>query len=452
LSEDLLWSPLEAESTEALLGRQLELLNAQLGSLMERSAFYQHKLAAAGIGSGFRVKRFEDLAELPLTLKDELRHSLERRRPLGEHLACDPAEVIQVQATSGTTGSPSYVGLTAADCDVWSELGARALRAGGLGPGDVVLHCWSLSKGFTGGVPVVKMLQHLGTRVLPIGAEAGAQRLLTVLDQQAPSGVVGTPNFLTYLGDQAAGVLGRSLEGSTVEHLVVGGEPGGGIPSIRAYLQGSWGATCTEVLGNSDMAPLIWGECLDRSGMHFCGQALVLVELIDPTSLRHVEPVPGASGEIVYTALRRDASPLLRFRSGDRVEVLGTDCGCGRASYKIRCTGRTDDMLIVRGVNVWPTAVQEIVVAHRPAATGAMRILVDFEGHATNRPLQIQVERGNGLDPAGSEALAASVTEAIRSALVFTPSVEIVEPGSVEQPGAGKVRLVERVTPARSQG
>ena len=450
MSQDLLWSPLEAESAEALLDRQLELLNGQLGYLLERSPFYQRKLAAAGIAAGFRAKRFEDLAELPFTIKDELRSSLERCRPLGDHLACDSGEVIQVQATSGTTGSPSYVGLTASDCDVWNELGARALRAGGFAPKDVVLHSWSLSKGFTGGVPVVKMLQHLGVRVLPIGAEAGAQRLLTVLDQQAPTGVVGTPNFLTYLGDQASDLLGRSLESSTVEHLVVGGEPGGGIPSVRAYLQESWGATCTEVLGNSDMAPLIWGECLDRSGMHFCGQDLVLVELIDPVGLQHVEPVAGATGEIVYTALRRDASPLLRFRSGDRVEVLGTECGCGRTSYKIRCTGRTDDMLIVRGVNVWPTAVQDIVVGHRPAATGAMRILVDFEGHATNRALRIQVERAPGLGAGGADSLASSVTAAIRSALAFSPKIEIVEPGSVDPPGAGKVRLVERVPPVGS--
>jgi phenylacetate-CoA ligase len=236
-----------------------------------------------------------------------------------------------------------------------------------------------------------------------------------------------------------------------VEHLVVGGEPGGGIPSIRACLQRSWGATCTEVLGNSDIAPLIWGECLDRSGMHFCGQDLVLAELIDPVGLQHVEPMAGASGELVYTALRRDASPLLRFRSGDRVEVLGTACGCGRSSYKIRCTGRTDDMLIVRGVNVWPTAVQDIVVAHRPATTGALRILVDFEGHATNRPLRIQVERAPDLDAAGCDALASSLAAAIRSALAFTPRIEVVAPGSVEPPGAGKVRLVERIPSGGSQ-
>jgi phenylacetate-CoA ligase len=442
------WDPAESEPWEALVPSHLRALNDLLDSLWDRSEFHRRKLAGAGLTRAFRVERWDDVGRLPFTTKDDLRRSLREAPPLGLHLCAEHTDLVQVQATSGTTGSPSYFGLTAADRDVWSELGARCLTAGGFRPGMTVLHSWSMSRGFSGGLPVAQMLQYLGTTVLPIGAEAGAQRLLTVLAEQRADAACGTPNFFQYLGDQAPAVLGRPLAELPVRHVVVGGEPGGGIPPIRAAIERSWGATCTEVLGNSDIAPLVWGECLDRSGMHFCGHGLVLAELVDPVTDAPVELAEGAEGELIYTSLVRQASPVLRFRSGDRVRVLGAECGCGRTSPKIRCVGRTDDMLIVRGVNVWPTAVQEIVVAHRPATTGAMRIVVDFDGHATNDRLRIRVERAEGLDEAGAARLGDDLVRAMRSALVINPDVEIVDPGVLEPPGAAKVRLVERVTPS----
>jgi phenylacetate-CoA ligase len=308
------------------------------------------------------------------------------------------------------------------------------------------MHGWSIGRGFAGGLPVAQMIQHLGAAVVPVGAEAGAERLLTVLRDLGPSAMVGTPSFLRFLGEQARPILSMEAADLGIERLVVGAEPGGGIPSVRRQLQELWGATCCEVLGNSDVAPLIWGECHDRSGMHFLGHGHVLPELIDPKSGDPIEFETGASGELVYTALTRQAAPLLRFRSGDRVEVLGTECECGRTSPKLRCTGRLDDMLIVRGVNVWPTAVADVVAAHRPQTTGAMRILVDFEGHSTSRNLRIQIERSSAVSPTQATALAELLAQRIRSLLMFTAVVEIVAPGALEHPGAGKVRLVERVS------
>lgn len=439
------WNQAELEPLEDGADRQLEALNRQLGYLWRASEFHRRKLGAAGLTDAFQVRSWEDLAQIPFTTKQDLRQSLSEAPPLGHHLCARHEDVVQIQATSGTTGSPSYFGMTASDRDVWSEMGARCLTAGGFRAGMTVLHSWSMSKGFSGGIPVVQMLQYLGMTLLPIGAEAGAQRLLTVLKEQRVDAACGTPNFFQYLGDQAAEVIGQPLSELPVAHVVVGGEPGGGIPPIRAAIERGWGATCTEVLGNSDIAPLVWAECLERSGMHFCGQDLVLAELVDPVTDRHLEPEVGIEGELIYTALKREASPVLRFRSGDRVRVLGTECACGRTSYKIRCVGRTDDMLIVRGVNVWPTAVQEIVVGQRPATTGAMRIVVDFEGHATNERLVIHVERAPGVDEAGTLRLRDNLVKAMRSALVINPQIVIVEPGSLEPPGAAKVRLVERL-------
>src|SRR5207248_2848855 len=125
--------------------------------------------------------------------------------------------------------------------------------------------------------------------------------LFTVMAEQAPAGVLGTPTFLTYLGDRALDLTGAPAAALGVRHLIVGAEPGGGIPSIRAHLEQSWGATCCEVLGNSDIAPIVWGECMDRSGMHFMGHDLVHPELVEVESGRQVEPAAGVSAELVYT-------------------------------------------------------------------------------------------------------------------------------------------------------
>jgi phenylacetate-CoA ligase len=411
--------------------------------LYQNSTFYKEKLDAAGID--YRdIKEREHLCRVPFTEKTELRSSLNHTPPLGDHMAAQLDDVIQVQATSGTTGTPSYIGLTRTDCDVWNELGARAFFSAGLRPNDAVLHAWSMSKGFTGGIPVVSMLQYLGCRVLPIGAEAGSDRILTVLKSQVASALCAAPNLAIHIAEQSDGVLGHPARDLAVQHLVVGGEPGGGIPAVRQRIESLWDASSCEVLGNSDIATLVWAECHLRSGMHFIGHGLVLVELIDPVTEEVVEPAPGLKAEIVYTAISRQASPLLRFRSRDHIEVLGTSCECGRTSYKLRCFGRTDDMLIVRGVNVWPTAVQEVISSFQPGTSGSFRIIADFEGHATNDPLRMQVEVGADIGPSETIAIKDQIARRIREMLVFQPNIEMVRSGTLPKPGSAKVSLIER--------
>lgn len=416
----------------------------QIAGVRSRSPFYADLFDAAGIGPDYRVRDWDDLAKIPMTDKRDIRASLAEAPPLGRHLGVDRARLVQVQATSGTTGSPSYLGLTEADIATWNELGARAFYAAGFREGDVVLHAWSLSKGFTGGVPVVRMLAHLGATVVPVGAEAGLHKVLTVAKEQEAVAMCTAPNFALYLADECEETIGVPASDLAIAKLVVGGEPGGGIPAIRARIQDGWEATCCEVLGNSDIATIVWAECPERDGMHFIGQGLVLPEIVDPVTGSHVEPVAGATGELLYTALQREASALIRFRSGDIVQVIDTECACGRTGYKLRCEGRTDDMLLVRGINVWPTAVQGVVADLAPRTTGAMRIMLDFAGHATNDNLVIKVEHAPGLPADAHDELARDISSAIRSRLSFRADVRIVPAGELEPPGAAKVRLVER--------
>src|SRR5260370_4270268 len=168
--------------------------------------------------------------------------------------------------------------------------------------------------------------------------------------------------------------------------LFCGAEAGVGIPAIRTMLQETWGARVTEGLGNADMAPIIFSECPNQGGMHFNGQEFIAVEIIDPESSEVLPAEQGVTGELVYTSLERECVPLLRFRTRDRVEITGTSCACGRTSLKLRCVGRTDDMLIVLGVNVFPSAVKDVVSSFSPATTGEIQIVLNQQALSVRTP------------------------------------------------------------------
>lgn len=442
------WSPIEALDADALRALQTTRLQAQFAYLLAHSPFYRRKFAAAGLGDG-AVRTLDDLQRVPFTSKQELRDSLKAAPPFGEHLAAPPAEVIQMQASSGTTGSPSYVALTRQDAVTWQESSARSLFACGIRPGDRVLHGFSLSKGFVGGLPIFQALQYMGAVDIPIGADGGVDRLLAAAFDLKPQAIVGTPNFLLHLAEAAQTQLGRDVRDIGVRRLVVGGEPGGGIPALRQRIQQAWGATLTELMGGTDLAVIYWAECEHQDGMHMTAPDFIVTELIDPDS-GQVKPFSeGATGELVYTAIHRQASPVFRFRSGDHVVVTGTTCACGRRQPKIRCFGRTDDMLIVRGVNLFPSAVQDIVEALRPAVSGQVRVIADFEGHSTQANLKLLVERAE-CEPAGTSlaALKQDIEARVRGALSVKAEVLLAPHGCIDKPGAAKVKLVLRAMPA----
>ena len=442
------WSPIEALDAGAMQALQQSRLASQYDYLQAHSAFYRRKFAAAGLGAG-AVRSVDDLQRVPFTTKQELRDSLKAAPPFGEHLAAPMAEVIQMQASSGTTGSPSYVALTRQDAQVWQESSARSLFACGIRPGDRVLHGFSMSKGFVGGLPIFQALQYMGAVDIPIGADGGVERLLAAAFDLKPNAIVGTPNFLLHLAEAAQTQLGRNVREIGVRRLVVGGEPGGGIPALRQRIQQTWRATLTELMGGTDLAVIYWAECDQQDGMHMTAPDFIVTELIDPDSGQVKPFTEGATGELVYTAIQRQASPVFRFRSGDHVVVTGTTCTCGRRQPRIRCFGRTDDMLIVRGVNLFPSAVQDLVESMRPAVSGQVRVVADFDGHSTQSNLKLLVERADHEPPGLSlPALKQDIEARVRGALSVKAEVLLAPHGSIDKPGAAKVKLVLRQMPA----
>lgn len=395
----------------------------------ERSGFYRAKFAAAGVSAG-SISDLADIGRLPLTTKDEIRETQEAEPPFGAHVAVHPSEVKRVYQTSGSSGHPSVIALTATDCETWTTIGARTYWTTGIRSHNSVLTTFGAGPFVAG--QTHDTFDRIGARRVPVGP-GDTERVLSALARGLVDTVLATPSFALHLASEfdARGIDGPSLG---VRHLAVGGEPGGGIPAIRRRIEEAFGAEVTEAGGIGDISPSLWGECPVKNGMHFCGQGMVWPELIDPVTEETVAIEPGAVGEMVYTTLVREAMPLIRFRSKDVVEIVDTACGCGRSSFRMRITGRADDMFIVRGVNVYPSAIQAVVAEFEPLTTGRCRVVLPASsGVSVEPPINVDVEIPEGSDP--PPTLADAVERSIRSKLIFRASVSLVPQSTFGEAG-----------------
>jgi len=401
-------------------------LAKQLDYLFDRSVFYQEKLLFAGIQRK-HFRRLHDLQRFPFTTKDELRESQAACPPLGKHAAAKIDDIIRVHSSTGTSGRPSFVGVTRRDAAMWTRLTARSFYTQGLRRTDIVIHAAGLTL-FVGGLPVKDAIESIGAMFVPIGTGASEKALMAIQLLKATA-MHCTPSYAGYFAEWTRREAKLEPRDLGLKKLFCGAEPGAGIPAVRAKLQEDWGARVTEGLGNADMAPIIFSECPNQSGMHFNSQEYVLAELIEPESGESLPIETGVTGELVYTSLERECVPLLRFRTRDRVTVLGTSCPCGRTSFKLRCIGRTDDMLIVLGVNVFPSAVKDVVSSFHPQTTGEIQIILDAPGPKVAPPLKVVAEHaGRSADVA---ALGSEIERKIKATLTVSASVELVPAGTL---------------------
>lgn len=415
-----------------------ELYRRQIAYLFANSAFYRRKLAEAGFSSPEAVGGLADIARLPLTEKDELRASRTDENPIGAHLACPPERIARIYSTSGTTGTPSFIPLTATDVANWVTISARSYGTSGIRKGEKIISSYNAGP-FAAGA-ALGAFDRLGLSHIPMGT-GNTERLIAAIRMLRPHAVVVTPSYALHLAE-AARERGFDLAASSVGRVLVAGEPGGGEPKMRRRLEEAWGARVTEALGIGDIAVSLWGECEHQAGMHFGGAGLVHPELIDPDTGAAIPFEDGARGELAYTHLRQEAAPLLRFRSRDHVEVWSAPCACGRTSLRMRCIGRTDDMLIVRGVNVFPTAVREVVNEFSPAVSGVILIRPQAKGVKQEPPLPVDVEIGQGgEEPSG---LAEAIETRLRDRLVARMKVRLVPHGALPR-SEYKSKLVKAV-------
>ena len=428
---------IETRPVEEQFSLDRESYRKQIRYLFDRSTFYQRKLNEAGFQNPAEVGELDNIASLPFTEKDEIRATQAASPPFGDHLACPPEELLRVYNTSGTTGVPSRLGLTRNDLDVYATNVARGYTAAGFATGQRIVVGFNAGPFVAGAV--YNGFDKLRCTVIPIGT-GNTERLVAAIQTLKATGISCTPSYGLYLIDWCRQ---HDIETQTLglKNMITAGEPGGGDPLIRGRIEDAFGCKVREAMGIGDISLTVWAEDDDADGMHYMARGFVHTELIDPDSGASLAWEDGVKGELVYTALQREAMPLLRFRSRDHVIVNMKPNPLGRTGPRIRCVGRTDDMLIVRGVNVFPSAIRSVLKEFTPEVSGMLQVRPKQKGVMQTPPLPVVVELGdNGAPP--SNHLQQRIVDEVRSRLLVKTDIQLVSYGTLPRE-TYKSRLID---------
>jgi len=412
---------METLTPKEFLEVQEKALLSQLEYVWANSTFYQHKFRESGVELR-DVRKLEGLNKLPFTEKAELRDSQLMSPPLGTHIASPMSKVKRIYSTSGTTGRPTFIGLTEQDINTWREAACRAFWACGLRPDNIVP---LVVAPYLIAASYADALQKIGM-VVPVGV-GSTDRLIGAFQHIGANALLSTSSFPLHFADSLAkrGIEPKSLG---IKLILAGGEPGAAIPSLRQEVEDTFGCVFLEMMGNGDMCGEMWAECSFKRGMHFLAQGIVHPEIIDPDTGESLKIEEGTKGELVYTSLNRECIPLVRFRTRDHIEVTQTSCECGRTCFGIRVFGRTDDMIIVQGVNVYPAAVRDVVASLTPKTTGAIEIQLHAPPpYGWQPPVHIKVEYRE--EACKSDDFKKEIESLIREKLIFRANVELVPLG-----------------------
>ncbi|WP_370326295.1 phenylacetate--CoA ligase family protein [Euzebya sp.] len=417
-----------------VLAWQAERTATFVRGLVDRSPFHTEKLAGVGVPTGV-VRDLAFLEDLPFTTKAEVRESQSTRDPalpLGRHQAVPRGAIHQVLSSSGTTGQPVLYGLTATDVEMWADVIATAFWTAGVRPDDIAGHLVGLP-GVAGGLPYADGFRRIGAGLAWIGGWP-TERVVELMISLGVDAVLATSSFGTYLTDRCEDLVGIPAKDIGVRKMLGGGEPGLGQPEIRQKIVEGWGLdVLSEIMGLGDVLACLWAECEDGGGMHFCGQRAVAVELVDPATGEPRAWEEGVRGEAVYTTFAREATPALRYRSRDHVLVTATSCACGRTSPRIRCVGRTDDMLIYKGMNVFPSSLRDVVLqGFADDVQPSIRVWKDGSDQVRfDGPIPMDVEASDDLAPDRYREVAAAIAADVRARLQVRVAVTVVAPGSM---------------------
>ncbi len=421
------YDPIETRPWPEVVARHERGLLEQLEYLADASDYYRRKFAEWAIDPD-EMTSIDDARSIPFTTKQDERESQadpSSDQPLGDHQAVPTTALNRTISSSGTTGKPTYFGLTRRDREAWNEVLKRFFYGTGIRESDTVIFGVGQTM-VPGGTPYFEGLTQLGANAVPAGGGTTDRLLSTTADLHADV-FFSTVSHARYLIDRAPEVLGHELAELPVNRVVVGGEPGAGNPEIREEIKGGWGVdSVRECMGLGDIIAGLWAECAAENGMHFVGQDHVHLELVDPDSGEPVALEPGARGELVYTPLGREATPLLRFRSGDHAEITGRGCRCGRSSPTIRCIGRTDDMLIYKGMNVFPSAIRDVITEVDGAAARIRVVVPDEDTVQFDDPIPVVIARAADSDRSDAE-IADGAIDAVRDRLQVRIDPTIVD-------------------------
>ena len=430
---------IETMPPEQITEMQLWLLKKQLSYILTHSPLYRRKWDQAGIKLA-HIKKLDDLRNAPFTEKDELRQSQAQNSPLGDY-ACVPLDnVVRVHSSSGTTGRPTCIGLTHNDKAAWEEVCARVFWCEGLRPTHRLAFAMGLGF-FAGGLPTLSGFEKIGVTCFPIGTGSSDRVLLTIKEMKA-NVMLSTPSYAIYFANWL-NKRGEDPRKLGLKLITAGAEPGAGEGPMRQRMEDAWGCKVIEAVGSSDIVPVYAAECFERKGNHLVSPDFVYLELIDSETGESIPVDEGAEGELVSTHLIRECNPLVRMRTHDRVKVFTGPCKCGRTGFRLKIIGRTDDMLIVLGVNVWPSAVKDIITGMRPKLSGDMQIILKEPGPSVAPPILIQAEYPPGTKEEELPNLKQECEARIRERLIFQANVELVPEGTLPK-FEMKAQLIKR--------
>jgi len=433
----VIWNPeAETERPAARAARQLERLRETVAWAAERVPFHRERLAGA------RLRTLDDLAALPFTRKSDLREHY----PFGL-FAVEPRELARVHASSGTKGKPTVVGYTAADLEVWREAMARVMTAAGGRRGDMLHVAFGYGL-FTGGLGFHDGAERIGMTVVPVSSGNTARHHLLLQDFR-PAAICGTPSFVLHVA-QSLREQGGDARALGLRYGMFGAEPW--TEALRASLERALGCPAYDIYGLSEIVgPGVAGECEARAGLHVCDDHF-LPEVIDPATGAVREA--GQEGELVLTTLTKRAMPMVRYRTGDVTTLLPEPCACGRTSARIaRIKGRSDDMLVIKGVNLYPSEVEATLLAVDDLEPHYV-LIVDRSG--TLARLEVQVEpaaallaRCGGFDAAhpALDEVRRRVTERLRAAIGLTVELTLVAPHTIPRSEGKAVRVIDTPRP-----
>ena len=424
-----MWDAVETISRDEMAARQAERLRNCVAHTGLNVAMYRERLAAAGIGPG-DVRSVEDLARLPFTVKQDLRDHY----PYGL-FAVPLSEVVRLHASSGTTGKMTVVGYTANDIAMWADLAARALSIAGADRNDVIHVAYGYGL-FTGGLGLHNGGERLGATVVPVSA-GNTRRQIELLQDFGATVLCCTPSYSLLIGEQAA-EAGADL--SRVRLGVFGAEPWS--EEMRSEIEARLGITALDIYGLSEvMGPAVAMECPAKQGMHLAEDHF-LPEVVDPETGATL--ADGETGELVLTCMTKEALPLLRYRTGDLTWLKRELCDCGRTTARIgKPVGRTDDMLIVRGVNVFPSQIEaELLQVEGLEPQYELHL---ERGESRMDELTVRVEASDSLlgDRDVYRIVGRTLSAKLQSALGLGCRVEVVAPRQLARSEGKAVRVVD---------
>ncbi len=415
------------EEIKILQSRRLQKL---VDRVYNNVPHYREKMIAAGVEPG-DIRSVDDIVKLPFTVKQDLRDTY----PFGM-FAVPMSEINRIHASSGTTGKQTVVGYTARDLDIWAECMARSLTGAGAERSSVVHVAYGYGL-FTGGLGAHYGAEKIGCAVIPVSS-GNTARQVTILKDFKPDYICCTPSYALYLAEELY-ASGGSKEDISLKAGLFGAEPW--TEEMRAELESKLGIKALDIYGLSEiMGPSVSCECLEQCGMHV-QEDHFLIEIIDPKTGEHVKD--GEQGEVVFTTLTKEGFPLIRYRTRDLSALMTEPCACGRTTARMRrLCGRTDDMLIVRGVNVFPSQIESVLLEMGETAPHYM-IIVDRKGNHDTMDVQVEMTDAYFSDSVKNiESLEGKIKARLGSVLGISVGVRLVEPKTIAR-SEGKAKRVE---------